>query len=102
MNVKNIIDPVGGMAPFYIGQNVVAVDAVAGSRIKNGQNYIVTSCDYLMSPNPIANGKYFWYVGVKGSHKWLRPTIFAPIEQAFISISLKEVLNIEMQLISSN
>jgi len=64
--------------PFAINQKVVAVDAISGSRIKNGRVYEVYSCDYAQSTNPIANGKFFWYVGVIGHHNRLRPGIFAP------------------------
>lgn len=69
-------------APFYIGQKVVAVDAVSGSVIKNGQHYIVSECYYAPSGNPLANGASFWYVRVSAFPIWsLRPSIFAPIQQ---------------------
>ena len=89
-------------APFYIGQTVVAVDAITGSSIKNGQKYIVNSCDYAQSGNPLSKGAYYWYVGVQGYHNRLRPTIFAPINEDFISISLDKVIENEFKYISSN
>ena len=63
-------------APFYPGQTVVAIDAIKGSILKNGCHYIVDSCEYVQSSNPLAEGEYFWYVGVEGSHNRLRPAIF--------------------------
>ena len=84
-------------APFYVGQKVVAVDAVTNSLIKNGRIYTISSCQYSPSGNPIANGKLFWYIGVSGiDNEWLRPTIFAPLIQkkfplmAFAQIMEKE------------
>lgn len=66
-------------APFYAGQEVVAVDAVPGSRFKNGQDYVVSACECKINP---ANGKGpFWYVGIVGhanGDAWFRPAIFAP------------------------
>lgn len=91
-----------GFAPFYEGQRVLAVDALPGSSIKNGQQYIVSDCHYSPSNNPIANGKWFWYVGIIGFHRWLRPGIFAPIEENFQSISLSEILKEETKLIGTN
>lgn len=84
-------------APFYVGQKVVAVDAIEGSRIKNGQYYVISDCHYSPSGNPIANGQSFWYVGVMGfDNKWLRPGIFAPIEQKkFPLMTFKEINKVE-------
>ena len=62
--------------PFYVGQKVIAVDALRGSLIKNGTVYTILSCDF-------ANG--YWYVGVEGSHNRLRPTIFAPLDEQIMS-----------------
>jgi hypothetical protein len=62
------------IAPFYIGEKVIAIDAIQGSIIKNGSIYEIYSCEYEQ-----CNGNWYWYVGVIGSHKWLRPSIFAPL-----------------------
>ena len=61
---------------FYPTQKVVAVDAMCGSKIKNGEIYTVSSYHYSES----AKGKFFWYIGIVGIHEWLRPSIFAPLE----------------------
>lgn len=84
---------------FYPGQRVVAVDAIAGSYFKNGNEYIVSSYAYKMNP---VNGLWFWYIGIVGSHDWLRPGIFAPIPESFIAITLEKVLENETNLISAN
>lgn len=67
--------------PFYIGESVVAVDALQGSAIKNGIIYKVYSCDYAE-----CKGKWFWYVGVQRegykSHDRVRPSIFASMNKA--------------------
>lgn len=65
--------------PFYVGEKVIAVDAVSGSTIKNGQIYTICSCeqDYGQDRN------LYWYVGIVGGlHNRIRPTIFAPLESA--------------------
>ena len=84
-------------APFYIGQRVVAVDAVPNSKIKNGQHYTISDCYYAPSGNPIANGKSYWYVGVVGfDNNCLRPSIFAPLEQKkFPLMKFSEILKKE-------
>lgn len=95
------MDPLN-LAPFFVGQNVIAVDAHPGSSIKNGQQYIVTSCDYVPVGNQSSNGIWVWYVGVTGSHNRLRPSIFAPFEEVFQSISLEQVISIETEFIGVN
>ncbi len=68
--------------PFYVGEEVVAIDAKKGSIIKNGNIYIISSCQYLQN-----NGRWYWYVGVTGvDNNFLRPTIFA----SMIKIELME------------
>lgn len=65
-------------APFYVGQEVVAVDALPGSKFINGQDYIVAAIEYKINP---VNGKGpFWYIGIIGhanGEAWFRPGIFA-------------------------
>jgi len=63
---------------FYIGQKVIAVDAMSKSLIKNGTIYTVDSWEQV-------NG--YWYIGVEGSHNRLRPSIFAPIEEKMMEFS---------------
>lgn len=70
----------GEIGRFYPTQKVVAVDAMQNSTIKNGQIYTVSSYHYSQSSNPLAKGKFFWYIGIVGIHEWLRPSIFAPLE----------------------
>lgn len=66
--------------PFYIGEKVVAVDALPGSLIKNGRPYEISACHYSSN-----NGKMYWYVGVVGvNNNWMRPSIFASMETAII------------------
>lgn len=66
---------------FYIGQKVIAVDAIQGSNIKNGTIYTVY--DYHMMQAIWSDFKWYWYIGVEcntyKSHKYLKPSIFAPI-----------------------
>lgn len=95
------------IAPFYVGQKVVAVDAMPMSHFKNGQIYTVASIEYrLGNPNhPIGRITYYWYVGIVGHENggaYFRPAIFAPIEESFITISLKEITEIETKLIAAN
>lgn len=69
------------LSPFYAGQEVIAVGAMPGSKFINGHDYIVSECVYQPSPNPIANGKWFWYIGIVGHNNggaYFRPSIFAP------------------------
>jgi hypothetical protein len=96
------MENLNNLAPFFVGQKVVAVDAMPNSTIKNGQTYTITHCYYAPSGNPIAKGGWFWYVGVVGNdNKSLRPTIFAPLqEQKFPLIKLKKI--IEKELVSAN
>lgn len=64
-------------APFYKGQYVIAVDAHPKALIKNGLVYVINSCTYEPSGNPIAEGESFWYVGVIGEdNNHIRPSIF--------------------------
>lgn len=83
---------------FYVGQDVIAVDAMPGSSIKNGQDYVVSSWEFRINP---VNGLSFWYIGVYGNHIWLRPGIFAP-KPKFEVITLSAVLENETKLISAN
>lgn len=97
----------GNFAPFYVGQKVVAVDAVDGSAFKNGTHYTVSAVEYKLGnkTHPIGRVTYYWYVGIEGhanAGAYFRPGIFAPIEEKFESISLSEVLEMETQLISKN
>lgn len=74
--------------PFYIGETVIAVDAIKGSVIKNGLIYRVYSCNFLINP---ANGLGpFWYVGVERegfkSHDSLRPSIFRSIDKPVLMV----------------
>jgi hypothetical protein len=66
-------------APFYAGQEVVAVKAVEGSRFKNGNDYVVSAIEYKINP---ANGTGpYWYIGIVGHNNgeaWFDPKIFAP------------------------
>lgn len=95
------------IAPFYVGQKVVAVDAVSGSAFKNGKTYTVASIEYKLGNqhHPIGRVTYYWYVGIVGhadGGAYFRPSIFAPIEEKFRSISLEKVLEKEVPLICSN
>lgn len=66
-------------APFYAGQEVVAVNAHPKSKFKNGQEYIVATIEYKINP---ANGTGpYWYIGLVGHNNgeaWYNPRIFAP------------------------
>lgn len=79
---------------FYPGQRVVAVDALPGAGFKNGKEYMVAAYEYKVSSNPIANGKKFWYIGIVGFDNggcYYRPSIFAPIIEAFQVISFEKI-----------
>ncbi len=86
-------------APFYIGQKVVAVDAMPNSMFKNGQIYTVNSCTFEESGNPISPaGKKYWYVGVVGSHPHCRPGIFRPLEEIkFPSMTFEQIKKVEKE-----
>lgn len=79
-------------APFYAGQEVVAVDAMPTSDFKNGTDYIIHSCHYSINP---ANGLGpFWYVGIVGFATWrglgwYRPGIFAPKQTIFKEVAFE-------------
>lgn len=88
------------VAPFYVGQKVVAVRAVPGSSYKNGTVYTIKTCHYSYCEN---GNRHFWYVGVvELNTDWNTPTIFEPIGEEFQYIELSEVLEIETKLISVN
>jgi len=82
------------IAPFCVGQLVIAVDAMPGSYFKNGTVYTVAAIEYKQSSNPIANGAYFWYIGIighAGGVAHFRPSIFAPITEEMIAISFEKI-----------
>lgn len=80
------------LPPFYVGQEVMADHPYAGSRIKNGQKYIISSCVWRQSSNPIANGKYFWYVGVEGhDNNWMTPKLFRAIIPPMQEINFEKI-----------
>lgn len=76
---ENTLNPME-TAPFYIGETVIAVDAMNGSQIKNGVVYRVYSCH-----RSLCKENYYWYVGVQRSdyksHEWVRPSIFASVAE---------------------
>lgn len=78
-------------APFYVGQEIVAVNAHPVSRFINGNDYICAAIEYKINP---ANGLGpFWYIGIVGHEKgaaWFAPRIFAP-KQSVEWISFSEV-----------
>lgn len=68
---------------FYVGEQVLCVDALPGASVKNGNVYTVYSCECRINP---ANGLGpFCYVGVEGhgvkTHDWLTPRLFRSIER---------------------
>lgn len=81
--------------PFYVGQRVVAVDAIDGSFIKNGNEYIIAEVRLWQG--------VYWHVTVtiRANHP-LRPSIFAPIQDAFNAISFEQVVELESPLINTN
>lgn len=88
MNIQDKDQPI-----FYEGETVIAVDAIKGSLIKNGQLYTVYHYQYKANP---VNRLHFWYIGVihangTKSHDWIRPSIFAPIQRAKL-ISFERVM----------
>lgn len=65
---------------FKNGQKVVAVNAVPGSKFKNGQVYIVRRNRWLM--NPVNNTGPHLYIGVNGIiGNFYRSSIFAPLKR---------------------
>lgn len=73
---------------FYKGQAVIAVDAITGSRIKNGQLYTVANYEYRMNP---VNGLWFYYIDIVGHGSWLRPSIFAPYFPPMQAITFEKI-----------
>jgi hypothetical protein len=74
--------------PFYVGETVIAVNALPKSEIKNGTLYVVYSCECRINP---ANGLGpFWYVGVETdgykSHAGITPRLFASIERPSLMV----------------
>jgi hypothetical protein len=65
--------------PFTVTEIVEGATALPGSNIKNGEKYIVYSCEYVYCKN---GNRYFWYVGVIAynggykSHDRLTPRLF--------------------------
>lgn len=58
--------------PFYVGEVIVAVDALPGAFIKNGRTYRVVWCDKYF-----CNDQWFWGVRVHVDSDWtLAPRIF--------------------------
>ena len=96
------------IAPFYPGQQVVAVDAMIGSYFKNGQDYVVTYCEYKPSGNPIDNpANKYWYVGIEGwaeGKAYYRPSIFRAKEtmQASLMTFTEIVAKEELQILINN
>lgn len=85
------------MSPFYSGQRIVAVNALPGSAFINGQEYICSDCLWMRSSNPIAKGKYFWYIGVVGHSNggcYYRQSIFAPIPEMFQEVTFEKIKEI--------
>ena len=71
---------------FYVGEQVLCVDALPGAIVKNGLVYTVYSCECRINP---ANGfGPFCYVGVEGhgikSHDWITPRLLRSIERPFL------------------
>lgn len=64
-------------APFHKGQKVRGTSyAPAGSRIKKGEEYIVSTCHYSE-----CKGKWYWYVGVEGvDNDWMTPRLFEAVK----------------------
>lgn len=86
--------------PFYVGQSVVAVDAVPTSGFKNGTQYTISAVEYKFgnSLHPIGRITKYWYVGIAGFSDTIacyRPGIFAPIEFEYSVITFKEMIAIE-------
>lgn len=90
-------------APFYAGQEVVAVDAMPGSAFKNGKDYTISAVEYKLgnSSHPVGRVTYYWYVGIVGfadGGAYYRPAIFAPKQTIFKEISFEvekpEVLSV--------
>lgn len=89
------------IAPFYVGQKVVAIDAVTGSSFKNGQSYIVSAveCKLGNKNHPIGSVTNYWYIGIVGfadGGAHFRPGIFAPLTSTFQSISFSKVMETEL------
>jgi hypothetical protein len=71
---------------FYVGEQVICVDALPGAIVKNGNVYTVYSCKCHINP---ANGTGpYCYVGVQGhgikTHDSITPRIFRSIEKPII------------------
>ena len=88
------------IAPFYIGQKVVASKYAEslgpGCRIKKGFTYVITGCHFSINP---ANGTGpYWYVGYDGSAPYLSPKLFSPYqEMRFPSLTFEQIKKYEVK-----
>lgn len=93
--------------PFYVGQKVIAVDAMENSMFKNGTIYTVSAMDYhLGNPShPIGRVTYYWYIGIVGHSDggaYYRPSIFAPIVENVQTMEYVSQEVIKKELVSLN
>lgn len=73
---------------FYAGQKVICVDGKPKTGFNKDEIYEVSSYEYKMNP---VNGLRFWYIGIVGSHEWLRPSIFAPIIPPVQNVTFEKI-----------
>jgi hypothetical protein len=101
------MDTKPNLAPFYVGQRVVAVNAALGSAFKNGTQYVIDAVEYNFGNphHPVGRITKYWYVGIQGFPKstisdrkaYYCPSIFAPVEQMdFPAIKLSEIIQSEV------
>lgn len=97
------------LPPFYVGQRVIAVDAVIGAGFKNGQTYTVAAIEYrLGNPyHPVGRITYYWYVGIVGWENggaYYRPGIFAALEEEteWLAMTFAKLVEIEREQILLN
>ncbi len=89
------------VAPFYVGQEVVAVNAAPGAYFHNGQDYVISAVEYkLGNPHhPVGRVTKYWYVGIEGFNgggAYYRPGIFRAKLKLGSKMTFKEIVETEV------
>lgn len=96
------------IAPFFVGQKVVAVAAPPTSRFKNKQEYEVSAMEYRYGNphHPVGRVTKYWYVGIVGwanGKACYAPHMFAPVkQQEYPAMTFSEIVKMETEEILLN
>ncbi len=88
------------LPPFYVGEDVVAVDAHPQSYFKNGQDYVISAVEYRFGNphHPVGRVTKYWYVGIVGFANGIatyRPSIFASKTKGVNIMTFEKIAEIE-------